>query len=186
MVVMLVRFSLGCLTSGITILALLNSFSRRGYRHPTTAETSFEKKYIFFFKICHCRCGVPWEMVKQDMGSFQALLSIKQESTGSGNPWLADNQSRDLNNELWLVVYILQYVENALRCWLKRMSRKRASGALVVQRKLSAAPGATRVRAWNCAVLTLPFFIHTRHMTLRKGTLHDWSVITPSRCGLHP
>ena len=30
-------------------------------------------------------------------------------------PWLADNQSRDLNNELWLVVYLFQvhYLDKA-------------------------------------------------------------------------
>ena len=36
----------------------------------------------------------------------------KQEPTESGNtdPWLADNQSRDLNNEFWLVVYKIRSV----------------------------------------------------------------------------
>ena len=35
------------------------------------------------------------------------MVAINQKPTESGNtgPWLADNQSRDLNNEFWLAVY---------------------------------------------------------------------------------
>ena len=36
-----------------------------------------------------------------------------QQPTESGNnpgPWLADNQSPDLNNEFWLVVYLVRSV----------------------------------------------------------------------------
>ena len=38
--------------------------------------------------------------------------AITQEPTESENtnPWLADNQSRDLNNEFWLVVYEIRSV----------------------------------------------------------------------------
>ena len=39
-------------------------------------------------------------------------ISISQEPTELWNagPWLADNQSRDLNNQLWLVVYLIRSV----------------------------------------------------------------------------
>ena len=37
---------------------------------------------------------------------------LEQETTEPRNtgPWLADDQSRDLNNELWLAVYLIRSV----------------------------------------------------------------------------
>ena len=39
-------------------------------------------------------------------------FAIRQEPTEPWNtgPWLADNQSRDLNNEFWLVLYLIRSV----------------------------------------------------------------------------
>ena len=52
--------------------------------------------------------------VTLETGDWMVPFSIgkKQEPTESVNtdPWLADNQSRDLNNELWLVVYLCRSV----------------------------------------------------------------------------
>ena len=41
------------------------------------------------------------------MDNNKVDMTVNQESTEPVNtgPWLADNQSRDLNNEFWLVVY---------------------------------------------------------------------------------
>ena len=44
----------------------------------------------------------PWKQISND-GMYS-----NQQPTESGNtgPWLADNQSRDLNNEFWLFFYL--------------------------------------------------------------------------------
>ena len=54
------------------------------------------------------------------MPQFQYIVSLyhvitvplNQEPTESENtdPWLADNQSRDLNREFWLAVYLIRSV----------------------------------------------------------------------------
>ena len=46
--------------------------------------------------------------------------SLQQEPTEYGNtdPWLADNQSRDINNEFWLVVYLCRSVPVLQSCHL--------------------------------------------------------------------
>ena len=58
-----------------------------------------------------------------------ATQNNQQEPTGPGNtsPWLADNQSNDLNNELWLVFNLIRSVVDLLvtcrrtLCWMMRM-----------------------------------------------------------------
>ena len=42
--------------------------------------------------------------------SFPMWSDLKPTESGSTGPWLANNQSRDLNNEFWLVVYLFRSV----------------------------------------------------------------------------
>ena len=52
----------------------------------------------------------------------------EQELTASGNtgPWLADNQSRDLNNDFWLIFYLVRSVNslNLLDEYMKMLPQK--------------------------------------------------------------
>ena len=54
--------------------------------------------------------------VLSDFLGMVASSSIGREPTESGKtgPWLADNQSRDLNNELWLAVYLIRSVASSI------------------------------------------------------------------------
>ena len=47
---------------------------------------------------------------------YPPVQSLYVGGEGNTAPWLADNQSRDLNNEFWLVVYFVLSVPDLNRC----------------------------------------------------------------------
>ena len=52
------------------------------------------------------------------------FFSNSQAPAPNYDPWLADNQSRDLNNELWLAIYLIRSVPDMNTIWHQGASTK--------------------------------------------------------------
>ena len=55
------------------------------------------------------KCWAVWYLVR--VRSPQSFVGTNR--TGNAGPWLADNQSRDLNNKFWLAVYLVRSVHGS-------------------------------------------------------------------------
>ena len=61
---------------------------------------------LFDSKLLYTTAGFcPDEKFSENQGAWQ-----EPTEPGNTSPWLADNKSPDLNNDLWLVVYFVRLV----------------------------------------------------------------------------
>ena len=103
---------------------LYEALSELDAHFQTPSSTSLTWRQLLFLSVASSFCGITvWYTVSSSEVLPGGWYVSNQETTEPRNtgPWLADKQSRDLNNELWLAVYLIRSVpvskSDALSYW---------------------------------------------------------------------